>query len=203
MTIEQLIEIVNDELTISGKLPKILPDNEIKRIIKEDALGFFYDAYKFSTQISYYVAINTTENCGKYCKNYKIATNITNIVNIRKIYNNKFDRFISKYTNLKSDKLYNYHFNHINSELVIFSDFNDDLLIKCYIKIDEEDLFNDYIFKKYVIGLSKIKLSELISCSTLYTSFQFDHSSLKTQGEKEIEEVKHYSIGYNNIYYSI
>jgi signal transduction histidine kinase len=53
ITIEQLIDIVNADLTVSGLLPKILPDPEIYRLIKENALGYFYRDYQFATQKIY------------------------------------------------------------------------------------------------------------------------------------------------------
>ena len=47
--IDQLIDIVQGELTFSGAMPKILPDKEIKRLIMERCLEYFYKNYQFST----------------------------------------------------------------------------------------------------------------------------------------------------------
>lgn len=55
VTLEQLIDIVQADLTISGLLPKVLPDMEIKRLIKEHALEFFYKNYQFAVQKGYYM----------------------------------------------------------------------------------------------------------------------------------------------------
>ena len=38
IALEQLISLVQDNLTFSGMFPKVLPDLEIKRIIKETCL---------------------------------------------------------------------------------------------------------------------------------------------------------------------
>lgn len=54
ITIEQLIDIVNSELTFSGLMPKVLPDTEIYRIIKEHALEWFYKNYQFAVMKMYY-----------------------------------------------------------------------------------------------------------------------------------------------------
>jgi len=54
ITIEQLIDIVNADLTMSGLFPKVLPDQEIYRIIKDHALEWFYKNYQFSVIKSYY-----------------------------------------------------------------------------------------------------------------------------------------------------
>lgn len=54
ITLEQLIDITQQGLTFSGLLPRILPDREIKRIIREEALEWFYKNYQFSVQKSYF-----------------------------------------------------------------------------------------------------------------------------------------------------
>lgn len=54
MTIEQLIDFVQADLTFSGVLPKVLPDPEIKRLTKEDALPYFYKKYQWAVIKSYY-----------------------------------------------------------------------------------------------------------------------------------------------------
>ena len=48
MTIDQLIDIVQGDLTISGLFDKIIPDMEIIRLIREEALDWFYKNYQFS-----------------------------------------------------------------------------------------------------------------------------------------------------------
>ena len=54
ITLEQLIDIVQSDLCVSGLFPKILPDLEIQRIIKELALEWFYKNYQFATMKSYF-----------------------------------------------------------------------------------------------------------------------------------------------------
>ena len=54
MTIEQLIDIVNQDLTVSGLFPKILPNKEIYRLIKEHAAEWFYKNYQFALIKTYY-----------------------------------------------------------------------------------------------------------------------------------------------------
>lgn len=53
--IEQLIDIVQDELTFSRALPKVLPDREIKRLIKEKALEYFFKNYQFAVTKTYFL----------------------------------------------------------------------------------------------------------------------------------------------------
>jgi len=54
ITVEQLIDIVQADLTYSGLFPKVLPNNEILRLIKEHALEWFYKNYHHSVIKSYY-----------------------------------------------------------------------------------------------------------------------------------------------------
>ena len=54
MTIEQLIDLVQADLTFSGMMPKVLPDLEIQRLIKEHALQWFYKNYQYALIKSYY-----------------------------------------------------------------------------------------------------------------------------------------------------
>ena len=54
ITLEQLIDIVQQDLTFSGSLPKVLPDQEVKRMIKEINLEWFYKNYQYALQKFYY-----------------------------------------------------------------------------------------------------------------------------------------------------
>ena len=54
-TIEEMIDLVQTELTISCALPKTLPDSSIRQIIESRALPWFYRNYLYSVQKLYYV----------------------------------------------------------------------------------------------------------------------------------------------------
>lgn len=54
LTIEELIDQVNTELTISCALPKTLPDASIRLIIEKRALPWFYRNYMYAVQKLYY-----------------------------------------------------------------------------------------------------------------------------------------------------
>lgn len=54
MTVEQMVDYVQADLTFSGVMPKVLPDPEIVRLIKEDALPYFYKYYQWAVIKSYY-----------------------------------------------------------------------------------------------------------------------------------------------------
>lgn len=53
-TIEELIDLVQTELTIACSLPKTLPDASIRQIIETRALPWFYRNYQFAVQKMYF-----------------------------------------------------------------------------------------------------------------------------------------------------
>jgi hypothetical protein len=84
ITIEQLIDIVQAELTFSGLFPKQLPDKEIKRLVKEHALEYFYKEYQFSVMKTYYFLPHEcmqTEVYSRY-KYFIMPEEIENIVRL-------------------------------------------------------------------------------------------------------------------------
>lgn len=54
LTIEEIIDLVQTELTISCALPKTLPDSSIRQIIESRALPWFYRNYQFAVQKMYF-----------------------------------------------------------------------------------------------------------------------------------------------------
>jgi len=59
ITIEQLVDLTQADLTMTGLFPKVLPDLEIKRLIREHALEWFYKNYQFS-QIKMFYYLDMT-----------------------------------------------------------------------------------------------------------------------------------------------
>lgn len=84
ISIEQLIDIVQNELTFSGLMPKILPDIEIHRLIKEHALEWFYKNYQFSVIKSYYWMEKDCLNTEQYTR-YKYFVLPEEVESITKI----------------------------------------------------------------------------------------------------------------------
>jgi hypothetical protein len=54
-TIEEFIDFIQNELTISCALPKTLPDASIRQIIETRALPWFYRQYQFAAQKMYFL----------------------------------------------------------------------------------------------------------------------------------------------------
>ena len=53
-TIEELVDFVQNDLTIGCALPRNLPDSEIQRIVETRALPWFYRNYQYAVQKLYY-----------------------------------------------------------------------------------------------------------------------------------------------------
>ena len=54
-TIEEMIDLVQTDLTISCALPKTLPDASVRQIIENRALPWFYRNYQYAVQKLYYI----------------------------------------------------------------------------------------------------------------------------------------------------
>jgi hypothetical protein len=54
LSLEELIDVVKQQVTLNCKLPQTLSDIQIERIVRTDALRYFYDQYKFAVQKTYY-----------------------------------------------------------------------------------------------------------------------------------------------------
>ena len=89
MTIDQLVDIVQGDLTISGLFDKILPDMEIIRLIREEALDWFYKNYQFSKIKMFYYLKKDFIYTDEYHRNKTIVLppEVEDLVRIVKIDN--------------------------------------------------------------------------------------------------------------------
>jgi len=89
ITIDQLIDIVQADLTFTGLMPKILPDLEIQRLIKENALEWFYKNYQYAQMKSFYFLDMDFLTTEQYHRNrYLILPEeVENIIRIVKVDN--------------------------------------------------------------------------------------------------------------------
>lgn len=89
MTIDQLVDIVQADLTISGLFDKILPDLEIYRLIREDALDWFWKNYQFSKIKIFYFLERSFMTTEQYNRNQYLILppEVEDIVRIVKIDN--------------------------------------------------------------------------------------------------------------------
>jgi len=86
MTIEMLVDFVQADLTFSGLMPKVLPDLEIERLVKEKALQWFYKNYQWAVIKSYYRLDMAFVN-SDYYTNYGYLILPEEVENVVKIFN--------------------------------------------------------------------------------------------------------------------
>jgi hypothetical protein len=89
MTIDQLVDIVQADLTISGLFDKVIPDIEIIRLVREEALDWFYKNYQFSKLKMFYYMEKSFMTTEQYHRNQYLILppEIEDIVRIIKIDN--------------------------------------------------------------------------------------------------------------------
>lgn len=54
-TIEELVDIIQNDITVGCSLPKNVPDSEIRRIVETKAMPYFYRRYQFAVQKMYFL----------------------------------------------------------------------------------------------------------------------------------------------------
>lgn len=82
MTIEELVDFVHMDLTMSCSLPTILPTVEIRRLIEKVALSWYYEHHPFSViKAYYYLPLDTlqTEQFTQY-KYLTLPDEIQNVI---------------------------------------------------------------------------------------------------------------------------
>jgi hypothetical protein len=232
VTIEQLIDIVQQDLMVSGMLPKVLPDIEIKRLIKEIALEWFYKNYQFAVQKIHYLLPLDFLRTEQYT-NYKyliLPEEIENVVSIKYIDNPHMWRIgiqapylsinlgvtnqpfltsfvttageLAQYRSIISafsdeiNKLslesVSFNYNHLNKRLNFLGPPQRPMVLECWCRIQEEELFDFQMFKEYVMGLSKKKMGEVIGRFNfnLPGNFQYNAADIIAEGKEQIEKVE-------------
>ena len=236
ITFEQLIDIVQQDLTFSGALPKVLPDQEVKRMIREINLEWFYKNYQFAVQKFYYflkydhLARETyamfqyfqlpeeVENITKIIKmdnpsmfrlgiqapNLSINLGVTNQPFLTSfvttagdlaLYRSTISYFADEINKLTKNTIY-HNFNPINKRLNFLSAIEDQssLMLECWVRIQEEELFDFEMFKRFVIGTCRSRMGELIGRFNFNMpgNFTYNANDIISQGKEMVEEVKTY-----------
>jgi hypothetical protein len=65
MTKQELVEQVQNELTGSGMLPKIMKDAEIERVINQ-SMDYFYEMYKYAVELQRFILPRTIFNTPEF-----------------------------------------------------------------------------------------------------------------------------------------
>lgn len=226
MTIEQLVDYVQADLTFSGLMPKVLPDLEIVRLIKEKSMEYFYKNYQLAVIKSFYYLKKNFINSEEYTALGYIVLpeEIENVVRISEINNPSMFRIGVQAPNLSinfgvtnqpyltsfvtnvgelatyrqilsafSDEINklsrnytNFSFNPINKRLNILDEVRTDYMLDVYVRIQPEELFNNYLFKDYCVALSRIRLGEALGRMTFQMpgNFQYNAADIITQGNE-------------------
>ncbi len=67
-SIEELIDFVQNDITIGCSLPKVLPDTEIRRFVETRAKEWFYQNYQYAVSKQYYFVDKTAFTTDEYTK---------------------------------------------------------------------------------------------------------------------------------------
>jgi hypothetical protein len=225
MTIEMMVDYLQADLTFSGLMPKVLPDLEVLRIIREKALEWFYKNYQlavmksyfkldrdfirheFYTRLGYIVMPEEVENVvriveindpslfriGIQAPNLSINFGVTNqpyltsfVTNVGElgVYRQILSAF-SDEINKMSRNYTKYTYNPVNHRLHILDEVRTDFMLEVYIRIEQEEVFNNQLFKDYSTALVRIRLGEALGRMTFNMpgNFQYNAADLISQGE--------------------
>jgi len=226
MTIEMIVDYVQADLTFSGLMPKVLPDGEILRLIKEKALEWFYKNYQFAvmksyfkldknflkheqfTRLGYIILPEEVENVvriteindpslfriGVQAPNLSINFGVTNqpyltsfVTNVGElgVYRQILSAF-SDEINKMSRNYTKYSYNPVNHRLHILDEVRCDFMLEVYVRIEQEEVFNNQLFKDYVTALGRIRLGEALGRLTfnLPGGFNYNASDVISQGQE-------------------
>lgn len=230
-TVEELIDVISADLTISCSLPKLLPDVEIRRIIENMALPYFYRSYPYALIRAYYYVPKEyflTEQFTKY-KSIQLPCEIENLLWVHEIrqsslfniginapnlsiglgisnqpylssavttigeigvYKVLLDSFSDMLDQLSKFTVKN-SFNKLNHTLNILTSLNYDLVLEVYVKIEQEALFGDDLFIKYVTAIAKKQLAAIMGRFNfkLPGGIQYNYDSLSGEGKEELQQV--------------
>ena len=233
MTIEELIDNTQQELTVGCRLPRILDPTEIRRIIEKKAEPYFYKNYIYSVQKAYYYLhknVFTIDEFTQYryltlpCEiqnvtwifptddkslyelginapNLSINFGVTNqpyvssyLTTIGELgtYKTIMDGF-SDMLNQLTKTTFKYDYNENNHRLNFLTGFDkvQSVILEAYVRIEKECLYDDELFQRYVIALSKIQMSNLMGMFNfnLPGGIQFQSDKFESQANQEMEKI--------------
>lgn len=232
LTIEEFVDRIQTEISVSCALPKTLPDANIRQIVESRALPWFYRNYQFAVQKLYFLIRKEaffTDEFTKYnyvnvpCEiqsvtylyevrgeslfqlgintpNLSVNLGVTNqpylssyVTTIGElgVYKTILDSMSDMLNQLNKYTL-KYSFNQLNHRLHILTNVKYDVIMEAYANIPQENLFNDDLFYKYVVGWAKVQLGNMVSLYEfqLPGGVKINGANLVTQGQAEIKEVE-------------
>ncbi len=240
LTIEEFVDRIQTEISVSCALPKTLPDANIRQIVESRALPWFYRNYQYAVQKMYFLIKKEaffTEEFTRYnyvnvpCEiqsvtylyevrsaslfqlgintpNLSVNLGVTNqpylssyVTTIGElgVYKTILDSMSDMLNQLNKYTL-RYNFNQLNHRLHILTNVKYDVIMEAYANIPQENLFNDDLFYKYVVGWAKVQLGNMVSLYdfTLPGGVKIQGANLVTQGQAEVKEVEEEIKGQSN-----
>jgi len=231
MTIDQLVDIVQADLTMTGLFDKVLPDLEIYRLIREEALDWFYKNYQFSKIKMFYYLDKTFLSTEVYNRTQYLilpeeVEDITRIVRIDNptlfrlgiqaphlsinmgvtnqpfltsfvatagelgVYRSVISNFADQINKMTTNTT-RFNYNHNSKRLNFLAPVHTDLMLECYVRIEEEEMFDVVYFKQYVIGLSQMRMGQAFGRFNFNMpgNFSYNAADMITQGQEKMNAV--------------
>jgi hypothetical protein len=212
-SIEELIDFIQQDITIYGALPKSLPDQSIRQFVETRALPWFQINYLYAVSLMYYFIDKhafETEEFTRFsyitlpCEIQSISwihqvrgvnmlqlgLNSPNLsVNLGVTNQPYLSSYVTTIGELGTSK---YNFNVQSSRLNILTKINTSLILECYVNIPQENLFADPYFIKYVTAWAKQQQGNLLGRYdfNLPGSVKINTADMISQGKEEMKEVE-------------
>lgn len=231
-TLDELIDLINAELTMDCALPQVLPLRTIRRVIVTEAMPLFYQKYTYATQKAYYFIDRSLMETKEFTRDkwiympsevqsitwlyrinrdslYELGLNAPNLsinlgvsnqpylssyvttVGELGVYKTLLDSF-SDMLNQLSLFTVKHNYNQMANRLGILTNIKEDLIAECWVNIEPEHLFADPYFIKYVQGICKVKIGEMVGRFDfkLPGNVTYNSGMMREEGDKLITEVK-------------
>jgi len=223
MTLDELVQEIEDSISFSCSLPYNLNRQETERIIKR-ARAWFYDNYQYAVEERIIVLANQLFNHPEFRKTrqIKLPDSIVTVYDVREVggagISGNPDRDFSDSKLLGSELLlspfigdnlvyrtvmYSY-FDLAKAQLAQgFGSGGSDVAVRCFVAINDEYLYDDELFVRYCIGKCKSALGTMLGVFsyTLPGGVQVNAGDIKANGEAEVQEVMEMINGENTASY--
>lgn len=227
MTLKELLEDVNSELSISCAIPIKLPEERIKKIINS-AKDWFYDNYQYAVEEKLIVvpAALFASSEFKGSRAIKLPSDVISIFDFREmtgagiigpntgdfsmnrmmaadIYLNPFGSDALMYRTIMFSQYdlaqqymvetISFGYNKNSKKLLVKGRTpRRDASLHAYVKLKEEDLYDDEVFRRYIKAKAKMNLGRMLGTFnfTLLGGITINFDMIKSEGSEELAEIK-------------
>lgn len=123
--------------------------------------------------------------------NQPYLSSITTTIGELGVYKALLDN-LSDMLNMSNLQTVKYQYNENNNRLNILTNLTYNMILDCYVKIENEALFTDPLFIKYVNGLAKKELGRLLTRYTMKLpgNATINGEAVLIEGKEEMQEVE-------------